>query len=126
MDNFSLGLKKLIFSKRDSPSFPTPRSGRERKRASNNSGKKKNGRDTSPFEEVEVRGMELTEAVIGFGNEEQMPLSKEDGNGWKSEGVNDVLREGDASGFEEIIWPENDQKKEMLSPCSEVFYFRKI
>ena len=102
MDNISLGLKKLIFSKRDtSTAGSSARSGRERTRV-HNFGKNRPRRDCSPFEEVKADTIEMVEKTDQeFG---EMELRDQDHGCVKDAGY----RPRDMSGFEEIDWPEVD------------------
>ena len=102
MDNLSLGLKKLIFSKRDaSAPGSNPRSGRERSHA-HKFGKNRPRRDCSPFEEVKADSIEMVEKTEEDFDEEEL-RDKEDGYNKHTE-----YRPRDMSGFEEIDWPEID------------------
>ena len=102
MDNLSLGLKKLIFSKRDaSATGSKPRPGRERTHVQK-FGKNRPRRDCSPFEEVKADFIEMAEKREEDCDEEEL-RDQEDGDNEHTE-----YRPRDMSGFEEIDWPEID------------------
>lgn len=97
-----MGLKKLIFSKRDaSATGSSPRHGRERSRV-HKFGKSRPRRDSSPFEEVKADTIEMVEKTEQDFDEEELK-DLEDGTGY---------RPRDMSGFEEIDWPEVDGNRE--------------
>eukprot|EP00795_Rhopilema_esculentum_P003644 gene3644-14885_t len=125
MDGLSLGLKKLIFSKKDSPSTPSSRSGRERKRAFL-SNSRRGQRDPSPFEEVRGNCFNL-ENKESEGKEIQDFVSAKEEIRYDDEDFE--YRERDASGFEEIDWPDlepeslsveqTDEERNSVSPNEE-------
>ena len=122
MDGISLGLKKLIFSKKDSQSTPSSRSGREKKRAFL-SNSRRGKRDPSPFEEVKGNCFNLEDKENEGKEIEGLVSAKEE---TRDNDEDFEYRERDASGFEEIDWPDlepeslsveqNDEKRNSASP----------
>ena len=106
MDGFSLGLKKLIFSKKDnSPVTTNPVSDREGRQSNRVRGsRRRSDRDVSPFEEVGARSFELVETGLGGG------IKGSDCNDFDvNDGDDHDVINHDTSGFEQIDWPVDDQ-----------------
>ena len=122
MSSFSLGLKKLIFSKRDPPVLETSHIGRERKRKAQNIGRRRGERDVSPFEEVEARSFEMTDAITDRVKDRDHRHRSGDSDefGYR-EDLNDSETQEDASEFEEIVWQDNEKAYDALEPCIQVF-----
>ena len=107
MDSFSLGLKKFIFSKRDTPLLQTTHAGRERKRKSHSNVRRRGERDTSPFEELEASSFEMTDAAIGVREQNHRVSLDSHVSYLRETDRNDMEKQEDASGFEEIIWQDD-------------------
>lgn len=118
MESISLGLKKLIFSKKDAPLYETSRLGRERNRKRQSNGKKEGERDTSPFEEVEARSFEMTDDVTGIVSRNDHKSPDEDG-ARSCQDKEDFEKQENASGFEEIVWQDGDRATDECKSCAQ-------
>ena len=122
MESISLGLKKLIFSKKDPPLYETSRVGRERNRRRQNNKKREGERDASPFEEVEARSFELTNDVMGKVSRNRHNSPDDDG-ARNHQDIEHAEKQENASGFEEIVWQDGDRATDQCKSFAQVFEY---